>query len=913
MIQKTHYHENGQAVQQTTYDYFIRDYEKIEGFQHLFIPTLFTSSGVTDFSFNVSRYYHISATKLLGTKEEKHFFPSGEVSIATSYGYNGDQVQPISISMVNSDGKTHTTTLHYPLSGGTHGFNSSTVETEMREKNMILPLETIKKVNGLVTGGQILEYAKESGNMLCVKKIYEVFDDPANPLLRNTNHYFQSGIHKGLLSSVDLNFHHFSEQYTYYPEGPLKDLLDTRSYGNWVWDYDYFPITRQLRHFYDIDGVRTDYEYDGFFRLTSVKERNGQLITKHDYTHAYDLAINGGVNHIISSSGNDNIDRFNYFDGLGRSLESVAHLYSPDQKDVIHQGIKYDTRGRPEWIYQPYDTESNVSGEYVPVGAFQHVGYDVVHYEHSPLSRELGVRFHDFGEVNTVYNSGGSGIKNIVTGGNYGDNELFRTDQIDENGHATSIFTDKIGQVILTRRYEGGENIDTYNGYDDRGNLIEVMSPMSASKGDVYSYSYAYDHRNRLETKRLPNDIVSEYTYFDHDGLKTSVENGQQLWYTYTDYLQNEVIYSEDPTLSGNTANETAFIRHVYDNTGGTKETGKITQTTTRNLHELSQELINRFEYDPYGRLTATKSDTPFGHQEIVDPTYDGPTDRLLFQVVHHQDVTTFQLNAYDHAKRLKEQYFNPGTGLEHISSLTYNYKDELIEKDLGIQANGRALQSLDYDYNERGWLTKINHILPGQSDVTVDYCDPLPEVDGDCENAPQISLDELLKIRLTDEPLNINCYEACKFPPIEGMAWACDYTLRFNVNFYPRIHEIWIDGSVASLPGYPYDVQVANGHYHYGPLADDLRAWLVQNAYQTDGVEIRFDDSGDCMVDFLIQRTNVTSAGMMAGNIPGFNDYCTYHNGPIAQLPGDLNFGYTNDPLADAYLWGVAGDSCIY
>ncbi|MEM9824090.1 MAG: hypothetical protein AAF985_23595, partial [Bacteroidota bacterium] len=380
------------------------------------------------------------------------------------------------------------------------------------------------------------------------------------------------------------------------------------------------------------------------------------------------------------------------------------------------------------------------------------------------------------------------------------------------------------------------------------------------------------------------------YTYFDHDQIKTSTENGKQLWYVYNDYLQNTYVLPEDPANPQNDAYNKAYIKQVYDNTGGTRETGKVIQSMARNLTDLNQALNTTYEYDGIGRVHTTKTDTPFGHQEINGTAYDGGTDRIAGLYHQYRDQTTQEFNVFDHAKRLTNQYFLSALGGGHIARNQYNYRDELIEKDLGVQPSGQALQSLDYHYNKRGWLTRINHLFPGESDQPINECDPVPQVEGSCENAPQINLQELLQIRLTDEPLNLECYEDCEYYNIPGLVYTCDYHLKFNVNVFPRINEIMIDSVVVNLPGYPYDVALVNGVYQFGNFTTDLQQWLLQNDYQSEGVEVSLSDPDICLMEIMVKKTDSRHIRVMHGNSDNFTDQCTFTNpGPVATVPIDF------------------------
>jgi RHS repeat-associated protein len=84
-------------------------------------------------------------------------------------------------------------------------------------------------------------------------------------------------------------------------------------------------------------------------------------------------------------------------------------------------------------------------------------------------------------------------------------------------------------------------------------------------------------------------------------------------------------------------------------------------------------------------------------------------------------DVRTWQEFSYDNGMRMTDQkyvYALNGAGLSAptftLANQVYNYKDQLVEKNIGYRGNNNALQSIDYQYNQRGWLTKINDVGMG-------------------------------------------------------------------------------------------------------------------------------------------------------------------------------------------------------
>ncbi|GAA4276540.1 DUF6443 domain-containing protein [Aquimarina mytili] len=111
-----------------------------------------------------------------------------------------------------------------------------------------------------------------------------------------------------------------------------------------------------------------------------------------------------------------------------------------------------------------------------------------------------------------------NGIPTVVPNGSYGAGELSKSIVKNENwtpadGHnkTAESFTDKNGRTLLTRSYNNGAAIDTYNVYDDYGNLTFVIPPkvdLTDGVSDIelaeVCYQYRYDERNRLVEKKDP-------------------------------------------------------------------------------------------------------------------------------------------------------------------------------------------------------------------------------------------------------------------------------------------------------------------------------------------------------------------------------------------------------------------------
>ena len=172
---------------------------------------------------------------------------------------------------------------------------------------------------------------------------------------------------------------------------------------------------------------------------------------------------------------------------------------------------------------------------------------------------------------------------------------------------------------------------------------------------------------------------------------------------------------------------------------------GQVTATKTAILDGFSnatQYLTTVSYYDERDRVLQTVADNHLGGVDRTATQYafDG---RVLQSVVHHATTAptrsyyVTQWNSYDHIGRVTRTYQEikdsytyrsttqaetaagtlPTTGVEKISELTYNELGQLMTKNLGQKLNPGGggtssvdpLQTLDFKYNIRGWMTHLN------------------------------------------------------------------------------------------------------------------------------------------------------------------------------------------------------------
>lgn len=288
-----------------------------------------------------------------------------------------------------------------------------------------------------------------------------------------------------------------------------------------------------------------------------------------------------------------------YFDGLGRLIQSVAKAASPNGYDMVVPKL-YDSFGREQYSYLPYISTTNdgnfklsafteqanfLKGYYNPTNDAngEKYFYGQTVFEASPLSR-----------VDTIFAAGnswaGSGVgtsqvyqansvsdsvviwkiasTNGVTptnSGYYPYGKLYKNVTIDERGFQVVEYKDLQGKSIL-RKVQAATGAGLYTGhtgwyctyyvYDDLDNLRFVIQPKgtdwlktnswvfdatswrSSTIARELCFSYEYDARKRMNFKRVPGAGEVWMVYDARDRLvmtQDSALRAQGRW-LYTDY-----------------------------------------------------------------------------------------------------------------------------------------------------------------------------------------------------------------------------------------------------------------------------------------------------------------------------------------------------------------------------------------
>jgi Domain of unknown function (DUF6443) len=269
-----------------------------------------------------------------------------------------------------------------------------------------------------------------------------------------------------------------------------------------------------------------------------------------------------------------------YFDGLGRPLQTIQLQGSPSFKDIV-QPIVYDVFGREKFRYQSYAAQTGTTGSFrdaaisdqasfysSPTAGIKATAFPFAEtvFEASPLNRvqQQGApgEAWQISGGHTIKNEYSSNLENEVmlwiinstnngaTASVYLPGKLYKTISKDENwkptdGKAgtTEEFKDFEGRVVLKRIWETDvKSLSTYYVYDDLGNLRYVLPPAVNENGqatlnsfdetqpvfDQFIYGYHYDSNKRLVEHKIPGKGWEFMVYNKLDQVVMSQDANQR-------------------------------------------------------------------------------------------------------------------------------------------------------------------------------------------------------------------------------------------------------------------------------------------------------------------------------------------------------------------------------------------------
>ena len=447
---------------------------------------------------------------------------------------------------------------------------------------------------------------------------------------------------------------------------------------------------------------------------------------------------------------NDNstgITQIQYFDGLGRPIETVMKAFTPSGKDLVST-IVYDGAGREwqQWLPAP---SANSDGSFVDVESFKNTQksfynndlkpYAQTNYEASPLNRvtgELGAGelWHNAQKKDSIIYSTNTSTEvryffvnnanQLEMSGFYGASTLYKTTTMDADGVTTTEYKDKLGRVVMKRN---GSDVNTAFVYNDLNQLCYVVPPKAydllTTNGIIsdnhdalkkFGYLYKYDNRGNCIAKRLPGCGWIYMVYDKANRLLLSQDGNQrkhsvQKWTIYKYDLFGRLIYTAE--TSGNFGSYDV-LNNVWSNT-------VITET-----------------------LISQTPGTPLGDTGYSSNLYS-PTDMKLLTVNYYDNyeflnllpntvktnLTDIQKDSFDikhpSAKGLltgTRTYLLDGSGQYTVTAMYYDYRGQVVQT-----RSTNHLGGFDYTYNKYNFSgqpkeTLKEHSIASQSVIKEKY-----------------------------------------------------------------------------------------------------------------------------------------------------------------------------------------------
>ena len=317
-------------------------------------------------------------------------------------------------------------------------------------------------------------------------------------------------------------------------------------------------------------------------------------------------------------------------------------------------------------------------------------------------------------------------------------------------------------------------NLCYYYNYDKRKRMVEKRIPGGGTTKMIY------DKRDRLRCTQNGNQAsasIKEWSFIKYDVLNRPVITGVIKNYTidtsvvrsavdaaplnetrnntasYYGYdnesfpkgalsveVHTAVYYDNDDFIAGmglnDSLNSVRFDAGSYNFAAKTdlSPKGQVTGTMTRVLSASADNgavplttLYSTSYYDKYGHLLRTISENHLRGKDVISNIYEDITYLVLQSKQQHykggQVLTLEKTFEYDHTGRLLATRAKVNSQAEiTLNAMKYNELGQLITRYLhSNQTSGSRsfIQKVDYNYNIRGWLNRINDpALTGDNDL---------------------------------------------------------------------------------------------------------------------------------------------------------------------------------------------------
>jgi RHS repeat-associated protein len=281
-----------------------------------------------------------------------------------------------------------------------------------------------------------------------------------------------------------------------------------------------------------------------------------------------------------------------------------------------------------------------------------------------------------------------------------------------------------------------GNNQWYFYKYDILGRVIEEglitdNQPLDDLQADIdASAAPSYEERCSV-TQALPNGYTDQS--YPSTGQTSSPILKLCYYDQYPSFVTSTSPYSFKPQSGFYQGDETVFDRLQ----------GAVTTIKTRILESGEHWLISVNYYDIRARVIQTVSDNHLGGIDVICNSYNFDGSLQKTKIIHNYNAQNLPTETiqyrynYDRMGRVLNIYQKYCESCDEITYASYKYNElgQLIDKNLHMPFNGKGyLQSIDYAYNPRGWLTRINQANLTNSNIYIQNeitCAEQEKIDG--------------------------------------------------------------------------------------------------------------------------------------------------------------------------------------
>ena len=488
---------------------------------------------------------------------------------------------------------------------------------------------------------------------------------------------------------------------------------------------------------------------------TQAGDEYGNPIVKHSNIVCYNLSTPAGIASKTYWSHDSVVTDFEYVDGLGRIMQTVAKSATMTGEDIVTAYI-YDKKGRETGATVPFAISGDgrfVKNAFYKSKQYHNDDFAFTHqfYENSPLDRPLGsykpgavYQGTDKHSSTVEYdvNKDSELLKLIhthdgfVVTGMYPAATLRKTIVLDEDDSSVTLFVDAFGKTLLERRNAGnGQYADTYFVYDAMERLAVVVSPQGSRMlctGTMYSnecalsknycYVYTYDSDNRVTMKRLPGCCSRFFEYdtngrltvsYDEEMLQSGVKKhfaydaiGRVVGFRYAG--ENGACCQQRSLYDVYDANCSSFVAVdgiVAESDLASSVKGLLTYERTFEIYsEWASEVRERtYYYDKRGRCIQATTLHPIGVNCRTSIKYDYNGNPLMTLEEYSGIVEPLAIlteRTFDSRGRKLTEQTRVNGAVVGYAAFTYDEQGRMTETRLNEKINITA------GYNLQGWLT---------------------------------------------------------------------------------------------------------------------------------------------------------------------------------------------------------------